>query len=32
MTGPMDEDSDPYKWEDYRLLQEKTKIDKMGKL
>ena len=28
----MDEDSDPYKGEDYRHIQEKPKIDKMGKL
>ena len=32
MTGPKDEDSDPYKWEDYGHKQEKPKVDKMGKL
>ena len=32
MTGPLDEGSDPYKRENYRHMQEKPKIDKMGKL
>ena len=32
ITGPMDEDNDPYKRWDHRHIQEKTKIDKMGKL
>ena len=32
MTGPMDENSDPYKREDHRQIQEKPKQDKMGKL
>ena len=32
MTYPKDKDSDPYKQEDFRHIQEKPKIDKMGKL
>ena len=32
MTGHMDEVSDPYKEDDYRYIQNKPKIDKMGKL
>ena len=30
MTYPRDKDSDPYKQEDYRHMQKKPKIDKMG--
>ena len=32
MTYPKDKDSDPYKEEDYRYIQEKPKIDKIGEL
>ena len=32
MTGLMDKDSDPYKQENYKQIQEKPEIDKMVKL
>ena len=32
MRYPQDEDCNPYKQEDYRPMQEKPKIEKMGKL
>ena len=32
MKGPMAEDNDLYKRKDYRHIQEKPKIDQMGKL
>ena len=32
MTYPKDEDSDPYKQDNYGHIQEKPKIDEMGKL
>ena len=32
IRGPMDKDSNPYKSEDYRHIQKKPKIDKMGNL
>ena len=32
MTYPRDKDSDPFKQEDYRDIQEKPKIIKPGKL
>ena len=32
MTNPMVQGSEPYKRKDYRYIQDKPKIDKMGKL